>query len=159
MAQESSSQGYRYAGLIGLGSAIVGGIIYLNTKGTVWGMDLALAVGYSLFVFGMAWVDYNYSYGEESSYYPRPTLQFILIHLTFQLFVIGYGHLDQYARPFMPDWMTHEGRKGSLEYWVFMLPIWGLGIWEKKILLGAHPNEKSPSTEASSTDHDSILKL
>ncbi len=88
----------------------------MNTR---WAIYLAICVGYTIAVFGLAWSDGKiplFLAGRAGS-----TGGVIQVHVVFLLGLILWIWLAQSSKPFLPDWVVAEGNQHGSWYLVFAL--------------------------------------
>lgn len=88
----------------------------MNTR---WAIYLAICVGYTIAVFGLAWSDGKiplFLAGRAGS-----TGGVIQVHVVFLLGLVLWIWLAQSSKPFLPDWVVAEGNQHGSWYLVFAL--------------------------------------
>jgi hypothetical protein len=111
-------------------SVIVWALLYFPFGSKPWGMPLAIAGAYSVFVFGLA---FGQTFRDRDDFFGNadvlPYVAKLLIPHVVILAIITWG-VSWWSRlePALPIWMTTEGRKGSVWYWCGALALGGLGF-------------------------------
>jgi hypothetical protein len=125
----SSSQLYRWAHFPAL---LVFAVLIIPLHRHPWGWQIAIAGGYTAYVFWFAFGSVLNSADDffGDSRVPKYAVELLLPHaLILALVVLGvteWFHL----KPLLPEWVTHEGRKGSLWMLFGWLLLASAGIWQ-----------------------------
>ena len=129
---KSASAAYRWAHFPAL---LVFGLLILPLHRYAWGWQVAVAGGYTVYVFwfalglGLKDTDDLFGDSEVQLYVAKLLLPHALILILIVLGVTEWFHL----KPMLPDWVTHEGRKESI--WDFLgwivlgVAAVGQGFW------------------------------
>ena len=102
-------------------------LVYFPLRDFRWALYLALCVGYSVVVFGLAWSDgkMHVFFGNRSAF------AILRTHLAFLLSLIFWIWLAQFSKPSLPGWVTAEGDRHESWYLLFvLLGIIGLLLFE-----------------------------
>lgn len=105
--------------IVSLVTALVTIAVYIPFMDTRWAIYLAMCVGYSIAVFGLAWSD-----GKMPLFLAgraRSVAGLIQVHLAFLLALTLWIWLAQFSRPFLPDWVVAEGSQRGSWFLVFAL--------------------------------------
>lgn len=111
------------------------GILIILFHGHPWSWQLAIGGGYTVYVyffaFGSVLWDFDDLFGDPRV--PRSAARLLIPHLLILLPLVAGVTLWFHLRPMLPDWATHEGRRGSfwdVTGWV-MLAVAGIaeGFW------------------------------
>jgi hypothetical protein len=99
--------------------------IYIPFMHSRWSIYVAMCVGYTIMVFGLAW-----SGGKLPLFYggnARPVGDIVRTHLSFLLGLIGWIWFAQYSKAALPSWVVTEG--DAHESWFLVFALLGiLGI-------------------------------
>jgi hypothetical protein len=104
---------------VSLATTIATLTIYIPFMETRWSIYLAMCVGYTIMVFGLAWSD-----GKLPLFYggnARPVGEIVRTHLSFLLALIGWIWFAQYTKPVLPSWVVTEGDVHESWFLVFAL--------------------------------------
>jgi hypothetical protein len=98
------------------------GVLILLFHGNPWRWQIAVGGGYTVYVFffafGSVFSDADDFFGDPRA--PRYALKLMAPHLLILAPLLAGVALWFHLKPMLPEWMTHEGRKGS---------IWDLFGW------------------------------
>jgi len=113
--------------------------IYFSFMEYRWAAYLALSLGYTAILFGLAWSDNKmHLYFRDNS---RSLSQVARLHSYYLLILVAWVGLAQYFRPSLPQWITYEGDRHESWFLVFVL----LGIiaiwWIEHSRLTAKPKQ------------------
>jgi hypothetical protein len=110
---EQPSQLYRWAHFPAM---LIFGILIILFHGHPWGWQLAIGGGYTVYVFffafGSVFKNSDDFFGD--SRVPKYAMELLIPHVLI-LALIVFGVTEWFRlKPILPEWVTHEGRKGSL---------------------------------------------
>lgn len=113
--ERPSSQLYRWAHFPGL---LVFGLLILPLHRHPWGWQIAIACGYSVFVF---WFAFGSVLNDADDFFGDPRVlrygaRLLIPHLLVLAPLIAGVTLWFRLKPMLPEWVTHEGSKGS--FWM-----------------------------------------
>lgn len=127
---ESTSSGlYRWAHFPAI---LVFGILIIPLHSYLWGWQIAICGGYTVYVFwfafGLVLKDTDDFFGDPRV--PRCAVELLIPH-TFILVLIFLGVTEWFRlKSILPGWATHEGRKESLWDLAGWLALACAGIWQ-----------------------------
>ena len=97
-----------------------------------WASYIALAYGYSGYLY--VHVITRPQYSAHLDDVRGKMWEFLPVHLCF-LLIVGLGQYEWYRyKPLMPEWLIHEGRKGSFYLWLGAIASFCVGLGENRVL-------------------------
>jgi hypothetical protein len=108
--------------IISIATALGTLLIYIPFMGTQWGIYVAMCMGYTIAVFGLAWSDQKiplFLTGRAGS-----VGGILQVHAVFLLLLILWIRLAQYSKPFLSDWVLAEGSRH--ESWFLFFALLGI---------------------------------
>lgn len=108
--------------IVSFATALVTLITYIPFMNTRWAIYLAMCIGYTVAVFGLAWSD-----GKMSRFFSvrnRSVGSVLQIHFVFILLLVLWIWLAQFARPWLPTWVVAEG--DHHESWLLVFALLGI---------------------------------
>jgi hypothetical protein len=132
--------------VVSLATAVATVTIYLSFIEHRWAIYVALSVGYTIILFGLAWSDNKMRlFFRDNS---RSLSEVVRLHLTYLLMLMAWIWLTQYSRPSLPSWITYEGDHHESWFLIFVLlgiiTIWWLE--QSRLTAKPKPNPFSPNS-------------
>jgi len=112
--------------VVSYGTVITALTVYFSFMEYRWAVYLALSVGYTAILFGLAWSDNKmHLFFRDNS---RSLSGVVRVHLSYLLMLIAWVWLAQFCRPSLPSWITYEGDLHESWFLVFVL-LGIVAIW------------------------------
>jgi hypothetical protein len=145
--EDRSSQLYRWAHFPAFA---VGILLFFLFHRYPWRWQVAIGGSYTVYVFFFAFgsviSDADDFFGDPRM--PRYAARLLLAHLPILALVLCGVTLWFYLRPMLPDWVTHEGRKGSFWMLLGFFALIAACLWEGSWMAGKI-KERFPESENS----------
>lgn len=113
-------------------------LLYFPLKGYAWGCYLAIGIAFTLFVFmfalGSRLNDLDDFFGDSAV--PKYAAKLLIPHSVVLGFVLAAVFMWFRLRPELPEWVTHEGRKGSFWELIGWLALLGMAFAESSWMAG-----------------------
>lgn len=127
--REESSSAWRWAHFPAF---LIFGLLLLLSKGHWWSWYVAIGGGSSVFVF---WIAFGSSLKDSDDFFgnsavPEYAAKLLIPHSLALAFVLAAVYFWFHLQPNLPEWVIHEGRKGSLWDLLGWLALGGAGIIE-----------------------------
>ncbi len=112
--------------VVSYATVIVGLTVYFVFMEYRWAIYLALSIGYTIILFGLAWSDNKiHLFFRDHS---RTLSDVIRVHLSYLLMLIAWVWLAQYFKPSLPSWITYAGDLNESWFLIFVL-LGIVAIW------------------------------
>ena len=100
--------------------------LYFSFMDYQWSIYLALSVGYTTILFGLAWSDNKlHLFFRDGS---RSLSEVVRVHLSYLLMLIAWIWLALYFKPSLPSWITYAGDHNESWFLIFVL-LGIVAIW------------------------------
>jgi hypothetical protein len=104
---------------VSLATALVTIAVYIPFMDTRWAIYIALCVGYTIAVFGLAWSDDKMPLFRSARAQSMGGV--LQVHTVFLLLLVLWIWLARFSKPFLPEWVVAEGGQHGSWFLVFAL--------------------------------------
>lgn len=124
-------------------------VLYFPLNSYPWALYLAIGIAFTLFVFmfalGTRLSDLDDFFGDSAV--PKYAAKLLIPHCVVLGFVLAAVFLWFRLKPELPEWVTHEGRKGSVWELLGWLSLLGMALAEGSWLAGKVKQRFEPTED------------